>query len=432
MTDRTVSMVALVACLLAAIGCGRLETDYGPASGRTGRVSLNGFGALRQAYDNAGYATRDVRRLSDRAMPHDVIVWTPQVLDSIGQPAGRWFENWLAEGNRTLVYVVPDSGSEAEYWFDAARFAPPDQRFEYRRRAARSVNERLRWRLSRGSEVTEGWFQVEPLEQRVPLGKLSGSWADELSADPEAIDAGSEFRLLKIDSDSSGTATGTPSARGTSGQTGPSSFTWFSPDRRWVSKTSTEMQPLLENEGGDPLIVRFTSEDWDDSQVLVVSGGSMLTNFAFTRSWNRELAGLVIAASVAAADNDARAGFLTNNWEGVRVSEAQPGAPRATGMELLTVWPLSLVTIHGVMLGVVLCLMLLPIFGRPRRVRHRRTSHFGDHLDAVAALMNKSGGEAFARSRISEYMRRVRGETAGPWVLPETDATIEKQDKATR
>ncbi len=33
--------------------------------------------------------------------------------------------------------------------------------------------------------------------------------------------------------------------------------------------------------------------------------------------------------------------------------------------------------------------------------------------------MYKSGGESEARQRISDYMRRVRGEQSGPWVLAE-------------
>jgi hypothetical protein len=94
----------------------------------------------------------------------------------------------------------------------------------------------------------------------------------------------------------------------------------------------------------------------------------------------------------------------------------------ASGMELLTVCPMSLVTMHGVMLGLVICLMLLPIFGRPRKIQRARHSNFGDHLDAVAALMNKAGGERYARARISEYMKRMHGETTGPWILPDLPA----------
>ena len=186
--------------------------------------------------------------------------------------------------------------------------------------------------------------------------------------------------------------------------------------------------------------------------MIVVGGGSLLTNFALSRPEHRELARRLVAESVgrnrggggdesdtgddtateappggneiAAGDDSAarRAGFLTSDWQGVRVSESKPGVPRASGMELLTVWPLSLVTTHAVMLGVVVCLMLIPVFGRPPRFRHRRTNRFGDHLDALAALMNKTGGETFARERIAAYMRRVRGETVGPWVQPPADA----------
>lgn len=423
----------VAACLSSLVGCGGLMTEYGPASGRTGRVSLNGFGALRNAYTNAGYTTRDMQRLSHRALNHNVIVWTPQTLDAIDPEAGRWFESWLATGNRTLVYVIPDSGSEAEYWLQAGRLAPPEQRFEYRRRAAKSVNDRIRWRLSREPEIREGWFSVEPLPERVASGNLQGSWASELSSLAETTSAETEFRLSKLVPDQTATKTGIRRGRRTAGQTGPSSVSWFSPDRRWVSETPTELQGVLKNEAGDPIVLRITSEGWNRSQVIVVAGGSLLTNFAFSRPLNRELAELVIQESSSATGSERHAGFLTTGWEGVRVSERQPGVPQATGMELLTVWPLSLVTIHGVMLGVVVCLMLLPVFGRPGRIRHRRTSHFGDHLDAVGALMNKAGGEAFARSRISDYMRRIRGETGGPWVLPETDSTtIENPDEAAR
>ncbi len=61
-------------------------------------------------------------------MRTDVIVWTPQVLGSVTPQVTRWFERWLSRGNKTLVYVVPDSGSEADYWIEAAKLAPPEQR----------------------------------------------------------------------------------------------------------------------------------------------------------------------------------------------------------------------------------------------------------------------------------------------------------------
>nr|WP_271872476.1 hypothetical protein [Rubripirellula sp.] len=86
---------------------------------------------------------------------------------------------------------------------------------------------------------------------------------------------------------------------------------------------------------------------------------------------------------------------------------------------MLTVWPISLLTMHGIFLGLVICLMLLPIFGRPKKISHNQSGNFGDHLDAVAALMKRAGGEKYARSKISDYMKRMRGETTGPWIIKE-------------
>ena len=155
-----------------------------------------------------------------------------------------------------------------------------------------------------------------------------------------------------------------------------------------------------------------------------MSGGSLLTNYAFTRAFNRRLADRIVAASTPSGDDELSAGFLTTDWSQVVVSERQPGVPTAAGMELLTVWPLSAVTIHAVLLGFVIGLAIWPSFGRPRRVRRVRHNDFADHLDAIAGLMSRAGGETFARWRISEYFKRVRGETSGRWVLPEADTPV--------
>jgi hypothetical protein len=34
-------------------------------------------------------------------------------------------------------------------------------------------------------------------------------------------------------------------------------------------------------------------------------------------------------------------------------------------------------------------------------------------------LMKRVGGENYARGRISDYMKRMHGETSGPWVIPD-------------
>jgi hypothetical protein len=61
------------------------------------------------------------------------------------------------------------------------------------------------------------------------------------------------------------------------------------------------------------------------------------------------------------------------------------------------------------------------VIGRSSPPVHRDLGH---HLDAVAALMKRVGGESYARGRISDYMKRMHGETSGPWVLPDRAAAV--------
>ena len=409
--------IALIAIAILSSGCSRFSTDYGKSKGTTARFSLNGFTALRNTYARAGFKTRDISRLSERVGRTDTIVWTPQVLSPISTDVTGWFDRWLRQGGHTLVYVVPDSGSECDYWTDAGKLAPPAQRLEYRKRAAESINQRMLWRLNRTAVQSNGWFRIEPIAQRTELGDVKGTWEPEVcEAADQQIDAATEFRVTSFDRGAPNPASNTP---GVTGPTGPNSPGWAFPEDTSATQTPVSFQPLLLAESDAPAVAEITSERWKDSKIIVVAGGSLLTNYAFTRQFNRDLAEQIVHVSASPGDQDPMAGFLTSDWQSIPVSKRKQGVPQASGMELLTVWPLSIVTTHGVMLGLVICLMLWPIFGRPKHIRESHQSDFGDHLDAVAALMNRAGGEAYARARISEYMRRMHQETSGPWVLPE-------------
>ncbi|QDT10217.1 hypothetical protein [Planctomycetes bacterium K23_9] len=436
-------MTLLFLCLLA-VGCGQsFDASYGPSTGVAGHSSVNGFGALRSSYENAGYKTRDIRRLTQRVRRSNVIVWTPQVLKPIDIKVTRWFERWLRHGGRTLVYVVPDSGSEADYWVQAGMSAPPGQRMEYRRRAARKLNERLQWTVNRRDTYSNGWFAVKPKSQIFRRGDLSTkNWdlASQSSATPQAGEPDAQRSILTEyviepydaeDKKNQPPATA-PITFSNQGPTGPATpYTSFASEEK--TRTKVHFRSLIDTESGDSIVSEITSDGWHDSKIIVVAGGSLLTNFAFTQPANAELAEELIAQSASGQSGDRStddpatnetddiqtAGFLLSSYNPIPVSESKPGVPQASGMELLTVWPMSLVTIHAALLGFVVCMMLLPIFGRARNVERGSTSNFGDHLDAVASLMNNARGEKYARARINEYMRRMKGETTGDWVIPD-------------
>jgi hypothetical protein len=400
-------------CML--LGCSRLSTDYGKSKG-LGKTSLNGFGALRTAFEQAGASSRDISRFSERVLRTDAIVWTPQSFAPIETKVTQWFERWLATGNKTLVYVVPDSGSEADYWTDAAKLASPEQRLEYRKRAAKSINQRMTWRLNRVQQPSNGWFRVEPLKHRQYVTKLEGSWQEEVGGPGGELGGFVEFAVIPYDKDQAPNATTTPTFLG--GPTGPGTQQWYFPEDVTTTNVPIKFTRSLTTGDGNSIVTELQSSNWNGSRIIVVAGGSLLTNYGLTKPMNQRLAAKIIKTATPTGKDEMRVGFLSSSAN-IPVSEKKPGAPVVAGMEMLTVWPISLVTMHGVILGLVICLMLYPIFGRPKRITNTKQSDFGHHLDAVAALMIRAKGEQYARQRISDYMKRVVGETVGPWVLPD-------------
>ena len=387
---RQFTLALLASVILVSSGCSQLYTDYGESKGISGRTSLNGFGALRSAFEQAGFRTRDVSRLSNRVRRTDVIVWTPKTVDSVDDRVTRWFEAWLRQGDRTLVFVIPDSGSEVDYWMEAAKLAPPEQRLEYRKRAARSINERIEWRLNRPNISSNGWFQVEPLEERRIVSELTGPWQADLEVPDETIAtedaaqedvasdevelASLEFSLVPYDSEAVVATNTKPTP--IVGATGPGTPAWIMPTTSTPTKTPIEFVPLLSDDADNTVVGEIRSDQWRGSRILVVAAGSLLTNYAFSRDPNRRLADKIIADSKPAENPEPLTGFLSSDGGTVPVSEREPNAPQVTGMEMLTEWPISIVTMHGAVLGMIFCLMLLPIFGRPKKIRRTEDNNF--------------------------------------------------------
>lgn len=401
--------VGLLGLILGLSGCSRLETDYGRSVGTEGTKSLNGFGVLREVFRRHGWEDRTVARLSERLNNVDVIVWTPTTERPPDQEVIDWFEEWLQRGEKTLVYVLRDHHTEAAYWRQAAKLAPPEQRMEYRRRVARAELEYQRQLLARPKQIATGWFTAEPLEPPELISRTNGPWAAEVDAfDPLAR---IEYRVRpsqESDRQSSPQVVG--------------STTFFPVWEAGMSETEVDVETPLTTAGGTAIVTHVSDETWQDSQILVVSGGSLVNNFGLIQPASQRLALRLIEASepadAAEPGESPIVGFLYSDASGIVLSSLDPSKMGPSGLEMLTVWPLNLVTIHAAVLGLVVCLMLLPIFGRPRRLAPRSSTDFAVHIDAVAALMARTSEEQYARAKISDYMVRVRGETAGPWVLP--------------
>lgn len=425
-----VHLLLLISIALA--GCTRFDAEYGASDGASGTQSLNGFGAFRTALEQAPAAdaaeilTRDAARLSGRESQSDAIVWIPT-----DWPPGNlleiqdWLDQWLTQNQRTLIFIVPDDGSTEAYFREAASFAPPQQRLNYRRRLARLINERSLAEAERSDVSLGRWFTAAALRYNASLPDrqradfslqeskvhLVGSTSPTHSqALPRRAAKSRNFVRTPVASEELEDFRFEPLMRATApGPTGPASLT---------------------------TLARITCDRWNDSQLLVVASGALVTNFAMTGTAGRKLTNRIRdeiqLAGDAGAGQAIEVAFLSSDDRPILVSDSEPEVPRTRGWELMTEMPLSLINLHVAFLGIVLCLMLLPVFGRPRRVLYNDPTHFGNHLSAMATLMRRSGSTTYAKLKISEYLRHVRGETSGPWVLPPSDSADSEQPRETQ
>lgn len=411
---RVTRPVLLLTGWLLLSGCSsELPTPYGDSRGRHGDDSINGMGTLRRSFAASGWQTKNVNRLSRRLRGDDAIVWTPKQSDQFNEQAAlTWLAEWLRERPRTLVYVIADDGNEAEYWQQASDIAAADQRIEYRRRQARwlaeVMNRHVGWQGAIGHRIDRGWFQARRRWGQSPQWEVFVG--DQLDV---TLRESAQHHL--------------PSRV-------PFMFTASEDEPSWEAShfdaENLRFEVLARGPDDLPLALRIVSAAGVDaevaigrSQLIVVAGGSLVTNFAIARHTAPGGAALVQCLLAACLDNaqstKPMVGFLANDGP-IPISQSEEELSEgAAGMALLTVWPLSLVTVHLALMGIILCMILFPAFGRPRRLAAAAHNDFGDHIQAVAVLLRRTAGQAYARERISDYFRRLRGENSGPWVIPE-------------
>jgi hypothetical protein len=149
-------------------------------------------------------------------------------------------------------------------------------------------------------------------------------------------------------------------------------------------------------------------------RVIIVNNNSLFCNHSMLRSEHRKIAAMMIdefsegGVGFTSGPDDPR--IRTDNFE-----------DRQRGFEMLTVWPLNVVAIHGAFLGIATMIACVPIFGRPKRLRKTSTADFGMHVEAIGALMQKSGDKAYAIDQIADYFRNVRGDLVSPWANMQND-----------
>ena len=165
---------------------------------------------------------------------------------------------------------------------------------------------------------------------------------------------------------------------------------------------------LLMGSGAEALVVQIDQEH-TTSKVVVVSNASIVSNVGMLGVGQRRIAERLIERF-----SRGGVGFISGSGDPlVRASGSEMEEQK--GFEMLTVWPLNVLTIHGAVAAMVAILAFSPIFGRPKRLRGASTSDFGEHVQAVGELIRGTGDVQYAKRTISKYFRVVRGDSVSAW-----------------
>jgi hypothetical protein len=376
-----VFLVAALAAVLCLPGCQvqDVDTTYGKRHGREGGASVNGTVVLSRMFVEAGHRVASWRRLSPKLSQFQVIVWTPDSFELPSEEQRQFLENWLAqEAGRTLIYIGRDHDAAITFWTKILPQVPAQQWVEATRRLATAQAKFAADRAAMEDKCCD-WFALQPTAWRRPVRQLQGAWSRGVDAARSEIEVAARFdipRQSAVDD-------------------------WM--ERQGYSDGEPRFERLLFS--ADLVLVRrITLPEWRDSQILLIPNGSFLLNLPLVNTEHRKLAGRLITACGAPG----RVAFLESEAGGPPVLEREPDTNAPTGFEVFTVWPIGVVAVHLVVLGIAAGFALFPIFGRPWQPRESSPSDFGKHVEALGELLETTGDKAYAMSRIRDYQTHVR------------------------
>jgi len=403
--QRTARGACLLLFLLAA-GCGKqreyLEDEYGQRNGIGAAQSVNGTAVFADMVAQAGHRVTSWRVLSPRLNKADCIVWIPDDFRPPEAPVIKWLEKWLSDkskSNRTLIYVGRDFDAAAWYWRQLEQNAPANEKASLANHAAIADEAFKGERKHHGNRTGCKWFDFDWDAEHRKVESLRGLevWSDNVDAKNAAIELNN--RLLSTDSDCD----------------------------------------VLLGSGDDMLVGR---QRVGRGQLYIVANGSFLLNAMLVNHEHRKLAGKLIEEigspgknvvfvesrpsmfkigdfkklkekakkkrSAAAVDSDPSSGDTDDEETSPPIRNDDPATSPPSGLEIADVWPTNWILLHFAAIGIIFCFWKLPVFGRPRAPDPSEASDFGKHIDAVAAMLKRSGDTKYARSRIDHYQQILK------------------------
>lgn len=427
---------AVVLALMTLFSCepDQIASDYGQRRGGGIQESVSGTVAFSKLFEQAGHTVGVCRRLSPRVRSYDTLVWIPNVNGAPSQEERDFLDSWLAGGTgRTLVYVGRDFDIASLYWSKMKANAPADQMTEIDARltAARLAHDQA---LANGLHLTYArWFVVRP-GPHYPVVGLRGPWAQGIDAAATDITVGT--RLMPAGaSDIPNVGAPLPTfvvagAKATTPASPPAGKNQGPKPRRLsatpvpfgtvpVGNAALERlsipnsDVLLETDRGDPLVRRVydgpapfetASPAPRRSQVIVVTNGAFLLNLGLVNREHRKLA----ARLVEACGPPGNVAFLESGPTGLAVLDKEPDNTMPSGLGLFTIYPLNVLLLHLIGVGLLFCFTAWPIFGRAKRLPTESVSDFGAHIEAVGDLLERTRDRKTARQILENYQKTTK------------------------
>ncbi|MFW6168873.1 MAG: hypothetical protein ACODAD_00185 [Planctomycetota bacterium] len=370
---RSISVLTIVVLVLVSAGCGdsheRLITDYGRRRG-SAASSVNGTTVLAEMFRKAGGRPATVTNLSSNLADYDVIIWAPDDFEMPRRNARAFLEQWLKnKSGRTLVYIGRDYDAAPAYWQSMISKSPPAERREVMRRLAEAQAAHGQARLHMPREACCEWFVMRRDYPGRYVNLLDGPWSRGIDVKQSRI--WSQGRL-DIPTDAE--------------------LSRLFKDNGEVGAPKPRYSELLDGRR-ETLAFRVGKPTWKTSQVLVMANGSFLLNLPLVNDQHRRLAGRLISE----CRPFEKVAFLESRSGGPQVAgESKPDDDKARRSRVL-------LAAHWFILGLVFCFYLFPIFGRPKSIETEAAADFGEHIEAMATLLERTGDKGYAARQLTLY-----------------------------
>lgn len=373
---------ALLALLLVlsleetgVMGQDRLPVRYGQRGGQ-GRVSLNGTSAFARLLQEYDLDVQSASRLTPRIDRYDVLFWFPDSDREDYDEEQERLEAWLRSGtDRRLIIVGRHYDATIDYLTQIGQSQDSEQGLDYRRRLAEAVSVSHLESLKPQGTYFDGWVEWTPGIRR-RSSQLGGPWATGLD---HANLTTSRYPNI-------------PSAENQKSH----------PTRSYEVKLEAD---------GKPFAVAIQDSLWNGGEVIVISNGSFVLNYGLTDEGNRQLVANMLD-DLDFEDYFWDALFLESDEAGLPVMQREESGQK-TMWDWMTEWPFSFFIPHFLVLGILIYFVFYPIFGRPKNLALPSSTDFGQHVEALGELMEKTRDRAYAIKHINHYHEQTKSDSRG-------------------